>query len=123
MIKAMLIAGIGGFMGTCIRFLMNQFSHSVFQGSYPLGTFLVNILGCFIIGLLTGLVEKNHLLTPQMSLLLITGFCGGLTTFSTFANDIFSLTQNRQIAISLLYIVATFTISMLMVWAGRTLAR
>ena len=123
MIRAMLIAGLGGFMGTCIRYLINQFSHSVFQGNYPLGTFLVNILGCFVIGVLTGLVEKNQLLSSQMSLLLITGFCGGLTTFSTFANDIFTLTQSRQIAISLFYVVATFTFSMLLVWAGRCLVK
>lgn len=60
MIKMMLIAGAGGFVGTCGRFLIGKWSAGMYHGAFPMGTFLVNIIGCFIIGLLFGLLEKAH---------------------------------------------------------------
>lgn len=77
MIKMMLIAGAGGFVGTCGRFLIGKWSSGMYHGAFPMGTFLVNIIGCFIIGLLFGLLEKAHVMTPGENVLLITGFCGG----------------------------------------------
>ena len=82
MIKMMLLAGAGGFIGTCGRFLVGKWSSAMFHGAFPMGTFLVNIIGCFIIGLLFGLLEKAHVMTPGENVMLITGFCGGFTTFS-----------------------------------------
>lgn len=63
----------------------------MFHGSFPMGTFLVNIIGCFIIGLFFGLLEKANVMTSGENALLITGFCGGFTTFSSFADDIWVL--------------------------------
>ena len=57
----------------------------MWHGSFPMGTFMVNIIGCFIIGLFFGLLEKAEVMTAQENVLLITGFCGGFTTFSSFA--------------------------------------
>ena len=79
MIKMMLLAGAGGFVGTCGRFLVGKWSAGMFHGAFPMGTFLVNIIGCFIIGLLFGLLEKAHVMTPGENVMLITGFCGGFT--------------------------------------------
>lgn len=59
MIKMMLLAGAGGFVGTCGRFLIGKWSSAMFHGAFPMGTFLVNIIGCFVIGLLFGLLEKH----------------------------------------------------------------
>ena len=91
MIKTMIIAGLGGFVGTCMRFLTGKLCHLLVVGSFPLGTFMVNIVGSFIIGVLFGAAERTHAITPTMSALLITGFCGGFTTFSTFSKEALSL--------------------------------
>lgn len=91
MIKAMLLAGCGGFVGTCGRYLVGKWCAGMWHGSFPMGTFLVNIIGCFIIGLFFGLLEKAHVMTPGENVLLITGFCGGFTTFSSFADDMWVL--------------------------------
>ena len=87
MIKAMLLAGCGGFVGTCGRYLVGKWCSGMWHGSFPMGTFMVNIIGCFIIGIFFGLLEKAHVMTPGENVLLITGFCGGFTTFSSFADD------------------------------------
>lgn len=87
MIKAMLLAGCGGFVGTCGRYLVGKWCSGIFHGAFPMGTFMVNLIGCFLIGLFFGLLEKAHVMTPGENVLLITGFCGGFTTFSSFADD------------------------------------
>ena len=74
MIKAMLIAGLGGFAGTCLRYLTGRLCHLWDVGGFPLGTFVVNVVGSFIIGALLGLAERNSFITPTMNVLLVTGF-------------------------------------------------
>lgn len=119
----MLIAGAGGFVGTCGRFLVGKWSSSMWHGAFPMGTFLVNIIGCFIIGLLFGLLEKAHVMTAGENALLITGFCGGFTTFSSFADDIWVLGSKGDWTTSIVYLVASVIIGVLLVWAGRALIR
>lgn len=123
MIKAMLLAGCGGFVGTCGRYLVGRWCTSMWHGSFPIGTFMVNIIGCFIIGMLFGLLEKTHVMTPDENVLLITGFCGGFTTFSTFANDIFTLGSKGDWQTSLLYLLLSIIVGVLLVCAGRALIR
>ncbi|MDE5553984.1 MAG: CrcB family protein, partial [Muribaculaceae bacterium] len=84
MIKAMILAGCGGFVGTCGRYLVGKWASGMFHGAFPMGTFLVNIIGCFIIGLFFGLLEKAHVMTPGENVLLINGFCVGYTTLSSY---------------------------------------
>ncbi|MDE5636801.1 MAG: fluoride efflux transporter CrcB, partial [Alistipes sp.] len=96
MFKAMIIAGLGGFVGTCLRFLTGKLCHVVWAHSaFPWGTFAVNVVGSFLIGILFGLAEKNNVISPSMNVLLITGFCGGFTTFSSLADDMFLLLQQK----------------------------
>lgn len=123
MIKMMLIAGIGGFFGTCGRFLIGKWSAGIWHGAFPMGTFLVNIIGCFIIGILFGLLEKTHVLSPRENLLLITGFCGGFTTFSTFANDMWVLGNKGDWTTFILYLVLSIVIGVLLIFAGRAIIR
>lgn len=123
MIKTMIIAGLGGFIGTCMRFLTGKLCHLLVVGSFPLGTFMVNIVGSFIIGVLFGAAERTHAISPTMSALLITGFCGGFTTFSTFADDIYLLLQNRHYSTLALYAGGTILLGVALVWAGRALIK
>ena len=96
MFKAMLIAGAGGFIGTCLRYLVGKLAHYMFTSPFPWGTFAVNIIGSFVIGIFFGMAEKTHLISANMKVFLITGFCGGFTTFSSFADDMFLLMQNKH---------------------------
>ena len=120
MIKAMLIAGLGGFMGTCLRYLTGRLCHLWEMGGFPLGTFVVNIVGSFIIGALLGLAERNNFITPTMNVLLVTGFCGGFTTFSSFADDIFLLMQQRNWTIFAIFTSLSIILGVFFVWIGRS---
>lgn len=119
----MLMAGMGGFVGTCLRYLTGKLCHTIALGAFPLGTFIVNIIGSFLIGLLFGVAERTHTISPTMSALLITGFCGGFTTFSSFANDTYLLLSGRHYFTLALYSVLTFVLGVGLVWVGRTLMK
>lgn len=117
----MLIAGAGGFVGTCGRFLINKWSAGIFHGPFPWGTFLVNIIGCFIFGLFFGLFEKTNMISQEENVLLITGFCGGFTTFSTFSNDMLELINKGDWITFFLYLTLSLLIGVLFVWTGRAI--
>lgn len=120
MIKAMLLAGLGGFIGTCLRYLTGKLCHLWDLGGFPLGTFVVNVIGCFVIGAILGLAERNDFITPALNVLLVTGFCGGFTTFSSFSDDIFLLLQQRHWTIFVVYTLFSLVLGVLMVWMGRS---
>lgn len=120
----MLCAGVGGFVGSCLRFLTGRFFHfSVPNSLFPWSTLIVNLVGCFLIGLLYGLAERHHLLSPAMSALLITGFCGGFTTFSSFADDGYRLIAAEQIGLFGLYTLVSLFFGLVMVFFGRQLTQ
>jgi len=96
MIKTLLLVGTGGFFGSISRFLASRFMQHNFPSSFPMGTFLVNITGCLLIGLIYGFSERNDLLTPGWKMFLAVGFCGGFTTFSTFANENLALLRDGE---------------------------
>ena len=123
MIKMMLIAGAGGFVGTCCRFLLVRVCSIHFGGSFPLGTFLVNVIGCFLFGLFFGLLEKTDLLTSHDNLLLMTGFCGGFTTMSAFVGDMWQLGDRGDWGTLLFYMSASLAVGILLMWVGRAIAR
>jgi CrcB protein len=85
MIKQLILVGLGGGIGSIMRFLVSLIPFT--QSSFPWVTFIVNVVGCFIIGLLIGLSAKYQFLDENIKLLLITGFCGGFTTFSAFSAE------------------------------------
>ena len=118
MFKLMLLAGAGGFIGTCCRFLTNRLYLTYFKTTLPIATFTVNILGCFIVGLIFGLLNRAGIVSPKLNAFLIVGFCGGFTTFSTFSYETFSLGMNGEMLTSLLYVVTSFVIGLLAVWLG-----
>lgn len=123
MFKAMLIAGAGGFLGTCGRYLVGKLAHHLFSSPFPYGTFAVNIIGCFVIGLFFGLAEKTNLISSNMNVFLITGFCGGFTTFSSFSDDMYLLMQNKQWGYFSLYLGLSILLGIVLVWIGRSLIK
>ena len=123
MFKAMIIAGLGGFLGTSLRFLTGKLCHLLVVSTFPLGTFVVNIVGSFIIGILFGLVEKTNLISPTMNVLLITGFFFFFTTFSTFADDIYLLISQKHWLTMGVYFSLSVILGVLLVMAGRMLIK
>lgn len=123
MFKAMLIAGAGGFLGTCGRYLIGKLAHYIFSGPFPYGTFVVNVIGCFVIGLFFGMAEKTHLISSNMNVFLITGFCGGFTTFSSFSDDMYLQMQNKNWGYFLTYLVLSIVLGIILVWLGRSLIK
>ena len=122
MLKARLSAGVGGFVGTCLRCLVGRLCLVIAPASaFPWGTFVVNMVGSFAIGLLFGLVERANLLSASVSLFLITGVCGGFTTFSTLSNDAFMQLQSRNWIHLLMYVGFSFVVGVTLVWLGRLL--
>lgn len=123
MFKLMLLAGFGGFIGTCCRFLTNRLYLTYFKTTLPLATFTVNILGCFILGLILGLMNKAGIVNPKINAFLIVGFCGGYTTFSTFSYESFSMGVSGQAITSLLYIASSIIFGLLAVWFGLVITK
>ena len=113
----MLIAGLGGFAGTCGRYLTGVLGKKLFGDKYPAGTFDVNVLGCFIIGIFSG-IFADHEMGTVVSALLISGFCGGFTTFSSFSHDSFAMIQKGEWWKFICYIVPSVVLGLLMVWLG-----
>lgn len=92
--KTALIVFAGSGFGGVLRYLIQKLFSDNGYTAFPAGTFTVNLLGCFLIGLFSGLAEKHNLLTPEWRLALTTGFCGGFTTFSTFAQENMNLLRS-----------------------------
>lgn len=114
---------LGSAVGGGCRFLVSKFFTEHSTGVFPWGTFAVNLAGCLLIGLLFGLTERGVSLSPQMKMLLITGFCGGFTTFSTFAHENYLLLNDSRFWILFLYAVLSFALGLLLAHAGHALAR
>lgn len=122
MIKTLLLIGTGGFAGSVSRYLLTKFIATKWPMAFPWGTFSVNILGCFLIGIIMGMSFQSSINT-QTRLLLATGFCGGFTTFSTYSLEIFELYQRGEAGISMLYLFASILAGFLSVWLGLWLVR
>ncbi len=118
-----LFIGMGGFFGALSRYylsgLIQSWSRSV---DFPYGTLAVNLIGCFIIGFLAHLVGAYGILSPELRLLVLVGFLGSFTTFSTFESEAFALLQANQTLLAVLDLSAHVVLGLLCVWLGQTLA-
>jgi fluoride exporter len=106
MAKLLLIVGAGSAIGGISRFLLGRWVHDQWPSAFPLGTLLINVLGCFLIAVFYTLTVKGGL-SEEGKLLLTTGFCGGFTTFSTFAWENLELMRNGQAGLAIGYTLAS----------------
>ncbi|PIE50604.1 MAG: fluoride efflux transporter CrcB [Flavobacteriales bacterium] len=111
---------IGGGLGSVLRFLISAFTQKWWNiNHFPMGTFLVNIIGCFLIGYLTSYIKVDN----YLKFLLITGFCGAFTTFSTFSLETYHLYQNGHLYTAIIYIVSIVSIGLLAFSIGLNLGK
>ena len=115
--KQVLLVFIGGGFGSALRYLIGKYLNNSETG-IPYGTFAANILGSLLIGIILGLAAKNEALTENHTLILATGFCGGFTTFSTFAYENHVFLKSGDFMSFALYTIASFVVGFLAVFAG-----
>lgn len=116
--RSLLFIGIGSFFGGICRYLLQQFIQNNYPSSIPFGTLIVNITGCFAIGLVYELAAKGNLLSSEMRLFLATGICGGYTTFSSFAYENVSMVLDGEFYYSMLYLALSVVVGFGAVHAG-----
>ena len=121
--KPLLIIGFGGGLGSICRYLMTVYISKYITIAFPTGTFIVNITGCFIIGLLYGITNKYAWMSLEWRLFLITGICGGYTTFSTFSYDSISLIRQGNYLYFLLHVAFSVILGLLATVGGAALVR
>lgn len=120
--KQLLLVFIGGGLGSVLRYLLGKMLNNGDTG-IPMGTFVANILGSLLIGCILGLAAKNDTLTQNQMLLLATGFCGGFTTFSTFAYENHVFLKSGDFLSFAMYAIASFAIGILAVFLGIFLVK
>jgi len=120
--KQVLLIFLGGGMGSVLRYLISSHFNSSENQLY-LGTFLVNIIGCLLLGLVLGISMKNSWMSSETTMLLGVGFCGGFTTFSTFSVEIHALLRVGNFSMFFLYVAASILIGVLSVILGLWLSK
>lgn len=114
---------IGGGFGAILRYLTGVYAVRLLSINLPFATFIVNIIGCFILGFLYALFIDRPEMNIQLKLALTAGFCGGLTTFSTFSLEMFEMIRNAQFAQVSVYLVLSIVLGLISVWIGVNFAK
>lgn len=120
--KQLLLVFIGGGFGSVLRYIIGKALNSPSSG-IPYGTFAANVLGSLLIGVILGLAAKNESLSQNQTLLLATGFCGGFTTFSTFAYENHVFLKSGDFTSFAIYTIASFVLGFLAVFLGMHIVR
>lgn len=121
--KTIIFVAIGGAIGSVLRYLTSVLVNKYWANQFPLATFIANILGCFAMGVLMGILEKNNWANGNLKWLLISGFCGGFTTFSTFGFENYSFFQNNNSLLAFSYIGLSIIVGIFAVWLGLFVAK
>ena len=115
--KNLLLVFIGGGFGSVLRYVLGKWLNNSENG-IPYGTFVANVLGSLLIGFILGYASKNDALSQNSTLLLATGFCGGFTTFSTFALEIFILIERGNFLSASMYVFSSVALSLIGLFLG-----
>jgi CrcB protein len=121
-VQLLLIIGAGSFFGGVARYLLSQFIQDRFLSAFPFGTLTVNVIGCFLVGLVFGLSEKTSL-PGEWRMFLTTGFVGGFTTFSAFSLETMSLFRDAQYVHAALYVGVSVLLGLSATYLGLTLLK
>lgn len=121
---AILWVGMGGFLGSALRYLVGGWVHRGLNSPwFPYGTLVVNLTGCLLIGLLAGLTESHQVINPEGRLFLFIGLLGGFTTFSTFAYETSTFLEDGQIVAASLNVGVQVIFGLVSVWLGGLISR
>ena len=123
MLKTILLIGAGSFAGGIARYLLTRAVQPRTGGAFPWGTLAVNVAGCFLIGLLYGLFERNFAPGSNTRLFFTVGVCGGFTTFSTFVHELYGQLAERNLLGFVLYATLSFGLGLLFAHVGHLLVR
>jgi len=121
--RNLLLVGIGGFVGSIARYLVAVVFASQVPSVFPFASLTVNIVGCFVIGVLFALSDRGNFLSPEWRILLTTGFCGGFTTFSTFSYESLRLMQDGEYLYLGAYVLLSVVIGLAATYFGIILIR
>jgi CrcB protein len=119
----LLFIAIGGASGAVARYLLAGWAHSLWEGHIPVGTLLVNVLGSFAIGIVYVLLVEKQLIHQDWRGVLMVGFLGAFTTFSTFSLEAINLLEAGQLAHALGYMLASAVLCVVMAGVGMQLTR
>lgn len=120
--RIILSVGIGSCLGGLSRYFFSQYVQNKFLSAFPFGTMAVNIIGCFLIGIIFGLTERGNF-SMEWRLFLVTGFLGGFTTFSSFSNEAVGLLRDGQIWHAFIYISCSVIIGLIATFTGISLIK
>lgn len=118
-----LAVAIGGALGAMARYGLGGLVHRYASPHFPYGTFVVNVLGCLLFGILAGLSEHRFVLGPTARAFLLIGILGGFTTFSSFTFETFQLLRDAELARAAVNMAGQLLIGLAALWAGFVLAR
>ena len=121
--RAIIFVGIGGMLGSMSRYLAALFLTKAIPSAFPYGTFGVNVVGCLAIGIIYGLSERFGWFSADLRLFLATGFCGGFTTFSSFAYENIQLLQDKDFLTFAAYSGLSFVLGLLAAFIGLSLTK
>ncbi len=120
--KELLYVFIGGGLGSLVRFLLGKWVNSFHNSNFPFGTFIINIVACFVLGFIIGLADQKQILSPAIRLFLVVGFCGGFSTFSAFSSETLTLIQQGQNTTMLLYVLLSVVVCLIATFGGLFIA-
>lgn len=123
MLKSLLIVGAGSFVGGALRYCVSILMKAVCGQAFPWGTLLVNLLGCFVFGLIFALFGKWNAQSSSWLLFLTTGLCGGFTTFSAFAHESVQLLQNGELFAFFCYVFVSVAFGLFLMGLGYWVAK
>lgn len=117
-----LLVGIGGFIGSAVRYLLGGYVQQSSKSIFPYGTLTVNVIGCFVIGFLSQLAENRGAFSSEARAFVFIGILGGFTTFSSFGNETLNLARDGEMLNAFANIGLNVFLGLLAVWLGRTVS-